>query len=183
MPLADSTDPDVRDVLANAAAEWRRTAELAGQLDLAGIARAIADGHDRFPIVHLIARGVDAYLHDWHVVYGDGAKASRKGGTTSRSGARVVRSGTARADVLCRLSHAPYGLTTAEIADARGEARNQTAARVLELREAGFVEARVDGDGNRVTRTTSHGRDRSASGTVWAVTYAGRLLARTLAPR
>jgi hypothetical protein len=85
---------------------------------------------------------------------------------TSRRAAATLRWGTQRYKVLAALALSPK--TSAELAPYLNRSRNQTATRVLECREAGFVRAHTI-DGHNVTRATGPMDD----GQVWALTPAG----------
>jgi hypothetical protein len=88
---------------------------------------------------------------------------------TSRRAAATLRWGTQRYQVLAALTDAPQ--TSAELSLILNRSRNQTATRVLECREAGFVVAQTDDGGCPVTRPTGP----SDEGQVWCITPAGRV--------
>lgn len=104
-----------------------------------------------------------------------GGKVGRRHPDQSRHAAAIVKAGSQLAALLNIVYYRGHvGSTSAEAAvelsDVLGHivSRNQTAARMLELRERGLVEAgTVDGDPEK--RTTSAG----AEGQVWVVTDLG----------
>lgn len=104
-----------------------------------------------------------------------GGKVGRRHPDQSKHAAAIVRVGSQLAALLDIVYYAD-GVTSAEAAPGLSSlvghpvSRNQTAARMLELRERGLVEAGTDGDGHPEKRTTSAG----AEGQVWVVTDLGR---------
>jgi hypothetical protein len=76
---------------------------------------------------------------------------------TSRAAARFGAPGFAseRARVLLVIAGAEHGCTAAEVASMTGGTRSQSAARMLELREQGWIVRRRDADGQLVKRRTS----------------------------
>lgn len=89
---------------------------------------------------------------------------------TAKSPINRIKWGTQRHNTLLAL--AEYGpMTAAEVADCIGVARNQTATRLQECRESGWVAYSVDHAGNRIERKTSE----DAWGLVQEITEAGRV--------
>jgi len=103
---------------------------------------------------------------------GPGMVGNRHPGTAHRAArtpAAAPRFGTQRWQVLRELS---FGAKTcAQLATLVGKSRNQTAARVLELRESGLIRPLLDDDGQVVTRTTTH--QTGDRGTVYGCTSEG----------
>lgn len=81
----------------------------------------------------------------------------------------MPRAGTHRAQLLDLLAQGPR--TCAALADATGKSRNQTGARMLELREQGWVEYLRADDGTIVVEPTDN---EGNTGQVQQLTAAGR---------
>lgn len=104
-----------------------------------------------------------------------GGKVGHRHPDQARRAAATVRVGS-QLDALLKIVYYQDGVTSSEAAPALSTrvghpvSPNQTATRMLELRERGLVEAGTDGDGHPEMRPTSTGN----TGQVWVVTDLGR---------
>lgn len=127
----------------------------------------LADVETSELLAELVRRGAIPATLD-----GPGMVGNRHPGTAHRAArtpAAPPRFGTQRWQVLRLLSYSAR--TCAELAELVGKSRNQTAARVLELRESGLVAPLLDADGLVVTRTTTE--QTGDKGTVYGCTSEG----------
>lgn len=103
-------------------------------------------------------------------LFGQKGKVSAAHPQTSHDAARL-QFGSQRFRVLRTIKAAGVvGATAAEVAAVHSLSRNQTATRLMELREWGFIEYRADNRGNPIKRATGP----KAEGLVQFITQAGR---------
>lgn len=105
-------------------------------------------------------------------------KVSNSHTDTAKRAAALPRFGSQRWEVL-DVVHELRGATAAEVADATGLSRNQAAARMLELREAGLLSRARTESGTYMERSTGPG----STGVVHTVTAAGHHLLEDYARR
>lgn len=103
---------------------------------------------------------------------GPGMVGNRHPGTAHRAARTPLaapRFGTQRWECLRYIALRPH--TCAEVAARVGKSRNQTAARLLELRESGLIAPLLHDDGTVATRTTTE--QTGDKGTVYGPTREG----------
>lgn len=110
-------------------------------------------------------------------------KVGRDHPETSQHAAKLMRYkiGSQKSALLKLIADAePHGVTNAEAAPVLNMSRNQCATRMGELRDDGWVEAKLDATGAKLTRVatiTAHGETR---GVVHVMTIEGRIKYRQL---